>query len=125
MCDLFVLLDGKSYYNRNELILSLGLQHTDIDDEEIYSKREDKSDLFACFTKDIDDFISEVETSAVPYKISGVCHLTFYPPDMTEQLLYSVIQFNDDLFVVGDHNDILNICDYKKIIKRKKTYPYT
>lgn len=63
--------------------------------------------------------------SAVPYKISGVCHLTFYPPDMIEQLLYSIIQFNSELFVVGDHNNILNICDYKKIIKRKKTNPYT
>lgn len=125
MCDLFILLDGKSYYNRNELILGLGLQHSDIDDEEIYSKREGQNDLLACFTKDIDDCISEEDTSAVPYIISGICHLTFYPSDMIDQLLYSIIQFNDDLFVVGDHNDILNICDYKKIIKRKKTYPYT
>lgn len=125
MCDLFVSLDGKSFYNRKELILSLGLQRSDINDEEIYSKREDQNDLFACFTKDINDCISEEDMSAVPYKISEVCHLSFYPPDMTEQLLYSVIQFNSDLFVVGDHNNILNICDYKKIIKRKKTYPYT
>lgn len=125
MCDLLVLLDGKSFYNRKELILSLGLQRSDINDEEIYSKREDQNDLFACFTKDINDCISEEDMSAVPYKISGVCHLTFYPPDMIEQLLYSIIQFNSELFVVGDHNDILNICDYKKNIKRKKTYPYT
>lgn len=122
MLDLIILLDGKSYYNRKELISCLELQQSN-NSEELYSKRDNKRDLLAHFTKDLGDYLEEDTT--IPYNVSGVCHFTFYPFEIINELISAIISFNSELFVDDDHGNILNICDYKKLAAKKKVYPFT
>jgi len=125
MFDLIILLDGKSYFKRSELISSLKLQHSDNHpEEELYSKGDNKNCLLAYFTKDLNDY-SDDDYAVIPYKVSGVCHLTFYPFELINEILYSIAQFNSELFVDDDHGNILGVCDYKILAEKKKVYPYT
>ncbi len=122
MLDLIILLDGKSYYNREELISCLELQQSN-NGEELYSNRDSKRSLIAHFTKDLGDYLEEEIT--LPYNVCGVCHLTFSPFEIINELLSAIISFNSELFVDDDHGNILNICDYKNLVAKKKVYPFT
>ncbi len=124
MFDLIILFDGKSYYNRNELTDLLGLSHhLDSSGEEIYSKGEKDNALIINFTDDLSDY-SEDEISKIPYKVSGLCYVTFYPFEAIYDILFNVIRFNDELFADDDHGNIINICEYKDLVKKKKVYPF-
>lgn len=122
MLDLIILLDGKSYYNRKELISCLELQQSN-NGEELYSNRDSKRSLIAHFTKDLGDYLEEEIT--LPYNVCGVCHLTFSSFEIINELLSAIISFNSELFVDDDHGNILNICDYKNLVAKKKVYPFT
>ena len=122
MLDLIILLDGKSYYNRKELISCLELQQSN-NSEELYSNRDSKRSLIAHFTKDLGDYLEEEIT--VPYNVCGVCRLTFSSFEIINELLSAIISFNSELFVDDDHGNIVNICDYKNLVAKKKVYPFT
>lgn len=125
MFDLFVLFDGKSYYNRNELKESLDLTKcSDSNEEELYSKEEKDYHFIVDFTNDPNDYnYSEDELNKVPYKVAGFCHITFYPFDAIYDVLSAIIGFNDELFTDDDNGNIVNICEYKELVKKRKVYP--
>lgn len=132
MFDLIILLDGTSYYNRNKLMSCLGLQQQpDINGDEQYvkqyTKEQNKQFLIASITKGLSGYsYDEEEIITVPYDISGVCHLIFYPfREVVNELLSAITDFNSELYVDDDHGNIVNICDYKILVKKKKVYPYT
>lgn len=128
MFDLIIPLDGRSYCDRKELMSYLGLQQKpDINGDERYTKGKinDKQFIIADLTKDLSGYFYGEETP-IPYKISGVCHFTFYPfCEVINELLSAVINFNSDLFVDDDCDNIMNICDYKNLVKKEKVYPFT
>lgn len=125
--DLIILLDDRSYYNRNELMSCLGLQQCpDINGDELYAKddKENERYIIADITKDLSDY-SENDVT-LPYNVCGVCHLRFYPfDDIINEILSAIIGFNSELFVDDDNDNILNICDYKNLVAERKVYPYT
>ena len=45
--------------------------------------------------------------------------------EIINELLSAIISFNSELFVDDDHDNILNICDYKKMAAKKEVYPFT
>lgn len=127
MFNLIILLDGRSYYNRKELISYLGLQQQpDINGDELYTKEANGDQyILANVTKDLSGYFYEEEATPIPYEIAAVCHFTFYPfCEVINELLSAVISFNSDLFVDDDNDNIINICDYKNLVRKKKVYPF-
>lgn len=126
MFDLIILLDGKSYYNRNKIMSCLGLQQQpDINGNELYAKKDNEQHIIANIIKGVSGYFYEDEVT-IPYNISGVCHLSFYPfCEIINELLSAIIDFNSELYVDDDNGNIVNICDYKTLVKKEKVYPYT
>ncbi len=126
MYDLFVLFDGRSYYNRNELKKSLNLKEcSDSNEEELYFD-EGKKYFIVDFTNDPNDYnYSEDELNKIPYKVAGACHIAFYPFDAIYDVLPTIIDFNGELFIDDDNGNIVNICEYKELVKKKKVFPFT
>lgn len=124
MFDLFILFDSRSYYNRNELIINLGLlQQSNINGEERYSKNENEKYIIAEFTKNTGYYVENEIT--LPYNLFGECHLSFYPFEIIKELLSAIISFNSELFIDDDHDNILSVCDFKNLVEKRKVYPYT
>ena len=115
--DLIILLDHKSFYNKNELMSCLGLQQCpDINGDELYAKddKENEGFIIADITKDLSDY-SENDIK-IPYNVFGVCHLKFYPfDDIINELLSAIIGFNSELFVDDDNDNIVNTYAITKI----------
>lgn len=127
MFDLIIILDGKSYYNRKELVSLLDLQRQpDINGDELYTRETNgKQHIIANVTKDLSEYFYE-EEETLPYEIAGVCHFTFYPfLEPVNEILPAVIDFNSGLFVDDDNGNIINICEYKELVSKEKVYPFT
>lgn len=69
------------------------------------------------YDKSIANDYSKIELSSIPYVISDICDISFYPPEMLPLIVSKLVQYDNELFVDDDYNGIVNIVTFSKKIK--------
>ncbi len=86
------------------------------EDEARYSKKLDNdARYFFDYSKSSLEYSVE-ELSQIPYKVSEICDISFYPPEILSSIVSALADCDKTIYIDDDHGTIANVTEYKKII---------
>lgn len=114
MYDLFIFFqcDAASACERLKAAFGKNACISVIDDNRLYAEFQGGH-----FFMDISDSgyaFSDDELAQIPYKVSCICDITYSFNNMTSYIIDSLTDYDNSLYVDDDHDNIMNICEYKK-----------
>lgn len=121
MFDLFVFTDGVHRRGEIKALFGLSPEAQDGAGREIPGGR-----FYLYFDENILNYYSDEETGRIPYKAQDVCNIAFYPFEgVIDFLLDKLESYDSSLFADDDHDRVMNITEYIKMVRNKRVYPFT
>lgn len=116
MLNIIVLLsDNKSYREIFSDIFELdNIFYTE--DEARYSRKCENGRYYFHYSKPTSVEYSAEELSQIPYEVSEICDITYYPPEMLKFIVSKLASYDPMLYIDDDHGRIMSINKYDKLI---------